>query len=119
MVSTNPNDYRYTNGNFLYCINSESWKYNDERLEKGEKIYKIGQTTNISRRKWDYLNYLPHQPRYSFWFEIIDFGKFEGKTLEDIEQTLFETPYFKKIHYYHNSGKEFVKHDGDILQPSV
>jgi superfamily II DNA or RNA helicase len=120
MVSTNPDDSRHTNGNFLYCINSESWKYDDERLRNGEKIYKIGQTTNISRRKWDYLNYLPHQAKYSFWFEILEFGNFKGKTIEDIEQTLFKTPYFKKIQYYHNSGVEFFKHDNiDLIKTKI
>lgn len=93
----------------IYSISSDSWKYTDERIREDEIIVKLGCTSEIERRKWDYITYLPHKPKYDFWVEILSYGDFEGKSLEYVEKSIFKYPYFKNRNYYYEAGSEFFK----------
>ena len=50
----------------IYSISSYSWKYTDEI------IVKLGCTSEIERRKWDYITYLPHKKIF-FCIEILSY----------------------------------------------
>jgi len=75
---------------YIYCGKSKSFNI-DKNTDK--VVRKLGSTTEIERRKWDYYTYLPHKFMYVFFITITGLGEFE--TLEQLEHTIYEYPFFK------------------------
>lgn len=86
---------------FVYSIISNTYKYENT----SKVVEKIGQTKDITRRKFDYLTYTTWPVGYKWFIEIHNLGDF--KDLLQAEATIFRYPFFSSRKYYHDAGEEF------------